>query len=259
MSNRPRAFEERLKAALLARMPETPEPTPARSFTRRYGIPLAIAVATAVVAGLVAVALPGAAGRDGSLPASRSTSGPTASPTSGPGPEVVKDADGTIRVRMPKWEEAPALVAELQAVGARVAFVQKKPRPECSHPGGGYLGPRYLPGTETHDIEAEVLRGRGDAMELRINEKTVPPGHTLVIARTARPMLRAAAVSFGVIETSKVPSCEVDYSPSPEEEARMIAELDARRKESGEQQGSASAPSAAPQQPPASPPGVPRQ
>ncbi|WP_327131243.1 hypothetical protein OG311_07790 [Streptomyces sp. NBC_01343] len=33
--SRPHGFEDRLKAALLARLPEGPAPTPARAFVRR--------------------------------------------------------------------------------------------------------------------------------------------------------------------------------------------------------------------------------
>ncbi|MGW0753128.1 hypothetical protein [Streptomyces sp. NPDC002587] len=243
MSSRPRAFEEQLKAALLARLPEPPAPAPVRSFARRYGIPLAVGVATAAVVALVAV--PGSGGRDGSLPAH------PAPATSVAPREPLVERDGTIVIAMPKWAEVPETVRKLQAVGARVAMVQKKPPAECSNPGGGYLGPRFVPGTgtETLDLDTEPLRGRGDGMRLTINAKTVPDGHTLVIGRTVRPMIRLSDVSAGVIETAKVPSCEIDYSPSPEQEAKDIAEADAARESLRLRDGAGS-------QPPASPTGT---
>ncbi|MFE2877945.1 hypothetical protein ACFXG6_18875 [Streptomyces roseus] len=202
--SRPHGFEDRLKAALLARFPEEPAPTPARSFVRRYGVPLAVGLATAAVLGLVA--LPGGGGGDhgGSRPAG------TRSAT-----EPVVRGDGTILVAWPSYEEVPGTVDRLRALGVRVAMVQRRPPGECSDPGGGYLGPEYDPATgkwKEQDPDALPFVMDGGRRMLRITAKTVPEGHTLVLARAAQPAPRVDGVSVGVIATGKVPSCEIDYA-----------------------------------------------
>ncbi|MFJ9645427.1 hypothetical protein ACWEPM_34965 [Streptomyces sp. NPDC004244] len=232
MTSRPTAFEEKLKAALLARMPEAPAPAPARSFARRYGIPLAVAVATAVAAGLV-VALPGA-GRDGSLPAQVSTNPtpmvpppptgsaatavpsppvPTGSATSSVSPVPTRDSSGSITVDMPRHSQIPGLVEQLRALGVPVVLMPKKPRSECPHWSGGYRGPQYLPGTTTHDPDSELRQREGDRTVLKINSKTVPPGYTLVFGWPDRQPTSESSTSFGVKETSKLTPCEIDNSP----------------------------------------------
>ncbi|MEU9147719.1 hypothetical protein [Streptomyces sp. NPDC048349] len=213
MSNRPLGFEERLKAALLARIPATPEPLPARSFARRYGVPLAVGLVTAAVLGLV------------TLPDLREHGG------AGPAHGLGKDGDGTVTVPMPKPDELPELARRLEAMGVSAVVVPMKPPAEC--PGensGGYRESLHHP-DGTIDLEGNVVRGRGTAMVLKINSKTVPPGHTLVLMKPMRPPLRDPnQVRVGVKETSKVPACEPDYAPSPEEESRQLAEMDAALK-----------------------------
>ncbi|MEU3776162.1 hypothetical protein AB0F11_23710 [Streptomyces sp. NPDC032472] len=235
MSSRPRAFEEQLKAALLARMPEPPAPAPARSFARRYGIPLGVAVATAVAAGLV-VALPGS-GREGSLPAQVSSTPapmvsppptgsaatalvpppvPTGSAATGVSPAPTRDSSGSITVDRPRHDQIPGLVEQLRALGVTVALMPKKPSSQCPHPSGGYRGPQFLPGTTTRDPDSEVLQHDGNRMVLRINSKTVPPGHTLVFGWPDRPPTSEESISFGVKETSKLTPCEIDNSRGPD-------------------------------------------
>ncbi|MFD4245850.1 hypothetical protein ACFWP3_30290 [Streptomyces sp. NPDC058525] len=204
MSTRPSGFEERLKAALLARLPEAAPAATARPFARRYGIPLSVGVATAAV--LAVVTLPGSS-RDGSLPAGR----PTGSPgPSAPGPlEIKKDPDGSIRFDLPTHEQIPALVDRLKGLGVQVVLVPKRPRSQCSEPGGGYRGPQA-------DPEAEIMPG-GDGPAFKVNAKTVPPGYTLTFDWKGYHPPGERGISFGVIETSKVPSCSIDYSEGLEE------------------------------------------
>ncbi|MER6780382.1 MULTISPECIES: hypothetical protein [unclassified Streptomyces] len=52
----------------------------------------------------------------------------------------------------------------------------------------------------------------GDKRMLRITAKTVPEGHTPVLARAAKPTPRVDGVPVGVIATEKVPSCEIGFS-----------------------------------------------
>ncbi|MFJ3912119.1 hypothetical protein EDE04_5731 [Streptomyces sp. 2132.2] len=199
---RPYGFEDRLKAALLARLPEEPAPTPARSFVRRYGVPLAVGLATAAVLGLVA--LPGGGGGGGSRPAGTSSA-----------TEPVVRGDGTILVAWPSYEGVPETVDKLRALGVRVAMVQRRPPGECSDPGGGHLGPEYDPASgkwKEQDPDALPFVMDGDQRMLRITAKTVPEGHTLVLARAAKPAPRVDGVSVGVVATEKVPSCEIDFS-----------------------------------------------
>ncbi|MFE5724805.1 hypothetical protein [Streptomyces erythrochromogenes] len=196
MSSRPRGFEDRLKAALLARLPETPLPTPARSFARRYGVPLAVGVATAAVVAVMTV--PGST-RDGSRPAD----GPAKL-------EIKKDPDGSLRFRLPEQPEVPELVKRLKAMGVSAAVVPMRPPSQCSESGGGYRGPQA-------DPEAEIMQvGDGDTA-LKVNPKTVPPGYTLTFDWAEHYPLGASGIGFGVIETSKVPSCRVDYSEGLDE------------------------------------------
>ncbi|MFE6838259.1 hypothetical protein ACFVFI_25920 [Streptomyces sp. NPDC057705] len=242
MTTRPSGFEDRLKAALLARFPqEAPAPAPARSFARRYGIPLAVGIATAAV--VAVMTLTGHGGGNGSLPAR-----PAPSPTPSRAPkEPVVESDGTIVVALPGYDEVEATVERLRAMGVRVAFVQKKPLSECSHSEGGYVAGT---GTDGFDIEAEVLRGRGDGQVLRINSKTVPEGHTLVLSKMPRRMLHRSSVGTGVKETAKVTPCEGTSVPSVEEEQRQEEEM---RKALERLQGVPAAPPGGPVAPVATP------
>ncbi|MEU6760377.1 hypothetical protein [Streptomyces sp. NPDC046685] len=203
MSTRPSGFEDRLKAALLARLPEAPAPSP--SPARRYGIPLAVGIATAAV--VAVMALPGSA-RNGSLPAGGPTASP--SPSATDAPEIKKDPDGSLRFKLPEPGQIPALVERLKALGVRVALVPKRPPSQCSELGGGGRGPQA-------DREAEILQHADDGFILKVNAKTVPPGHTLMFPWADYYPLGERGVGFGVVETSKVPSCSIDYSEGLEE------------------------------------------
>ncbi|MFE2129866.1 hypothetical protein [Streptomyces amritsarensis] len=196
MSSRPRGFENRLKAALLARLPQTPPPTPARSFTRRYGVPLAVGVATVAVVAVMTV--PGST-RDGSRPADGRTE-----------LEIKKDPDGSLRFRLPEQPEVPELVKRLKAMGVSAAVVPMRPPSQCSEPGGGYRGPQA-------DLEAEIMQSGDGDTALKVNAKTVPPGYTLTFNWAEYYPLGAKGIGIGVIETSRVPSCKVDRSEGLEE------------------------------------------
>ncbi|MGJ0156304.1 hypothetical protein ACR3S4_23515 [Streptomyces sp. CH8.1] len=204
MSSRPHGFEDRLKAALLARLPETPAATPARSFTRRYAVPLAVGVATVAVVAVMTV--PGSS-RDGSRPAN----GPAEF-------QIKKDPDGSLRFRLPEQPEVPALVKRLKAMGVSAAVVPMRPPSQCSEPGGGYRGPQA-------DPEAEIMQSGDDDTALKVNAKTVPPGYTLTFNwADYYPLGESHGIGFGVIETSKVPSCSVDYSEGLEEALKAASE-----------------------------------
>ncbi|WP_404961176.1 hypothetical protein [Streptomyces sp. 147326] len=213
MSTRPSGFEDRLKAALLARLPEeAPAPAPARSFARRYGIPLAVGIATAVV--VAVMALPGST-RNGSLPAGGPTGSPN--PPATGAPEIRKDPDGSLRLKLPGHDQIPALVDRLKELGVQVALVPKRPRSRCSELGGGYRGPQA-------DPEAEIMQHSDDDFTLKVNAKTVPPGYTLTFSWADYYPLGEQGIGFGVVETSKVPSCSIDYSEGLEEALKARSE-----------------------------------
>ncbi|MFJ3726382.1 hypothetical protein ACIPYQ_27985 [Streptomyces sp. NPDC090045] len=213
MSTRPSGFEDRLKAALLARLPEeAPAPAPARSFARRYGIPLAVGVATAVVVAVMVV--PGST-RNGSLPAGGPTGSP--SPSATDAPEIKKDPDGSLRFKLPEQHQVPALVDRLKELGVQVALVPKRPRSQCSELGGGGRGPQA-------DPEAEILQHSDDDFVLKVNAKTVPPGHTLIFPWADYYPLGEHGIGFGVVETAKVPSCSIDFSEGLEEALKARSE-----------------------------------
>ncbi|MFJ4780104.1 hypothetical protein [Streptomyces sp. NPDC088762] len=202
-STRPHAFEDRLKAALLARLPEAHSaPAPAR---RRYGIPLAVGVATAAV--IAVMALPGSA-RNGSLPAVGPTGSP--SPSTAGAPEIRKDPDGSLRFRMPEPRQIPALAARLKELGVQVVLVPSRPPSQCKELGGGYRAPQA-------DQEAEIMQRGDDGFVFKVNAKTVPPGYTLTFRWADYYPLGEQGIGFGVIETSKVPSCSIDYTEGLEE------------------------------------------
>ncbi|WP_407840129.1 hypothetical protein ACE1OC_33575 [Streptomyces sp. DSM 116496] len=200
MNTRPSGFEDRLKSALLARLPEPAPATPARSFARRYGVPLAIGAATASV--VAVMALPGNA-----LNASPPGGGPAGmpSPSATDAPEIRKDPDGSLVFKLPTHDQVPALVRQLKALGVQAVVVPKRPRSQCSELGGGGRGPQA-------DPEAEILQNGGDGFVLKVNAKTVPPGHTLMLPWADHYPPGAPGISFGVVETSRLPSCVIDHS-----------------------------------------------
>ncbi|THA82363.1 hypothetical protein [Streptomyces sp. A0592] len=206
MISRPRGFEDRLKAALLARLPETPPPTPARSFARRYGVPLAVGAATVAVVAVMTV--PGST-RDGSRPADGPTVGPSPSATGAP--EIRKDPDGALRFGMPEPGQVPALVDALKKLGVPAVLVPMRPRSQCSEMGGGYRGPQA-------DPEAEVMQRSADGFTVKVDAKTVPPGYAITFTwADYYPFGESRSIGIGVIEASKVPSCTVDYSEGLED------------------------------------------
>lgn len=204
MSTRPSGFEERLKAALLARLPEAVPAAPARSFARRYGIPLAVGVATASV--VAVMTLPGST-RHGPRPAG--------SPS--PAPEIRKDPDGSLRFKLPENDQIPALVERLRELGVAAVVVPKRPRSQCSDLGGGYRGPQA-------DPEAEIMQSGKEDFDFKVNAKTVPAGYTLTFNWADYHPLGEQGVGFGVIETSKVPKCSIDYSEGLEEALKARSE-----------------------------------
>ncbi|MFD5621456.1 hypothetical protein [Streptomyces yangpuensis] len=213
MSSRPSGFEDRLKAALLARLPETAPPTPARSFARRYGVPLAVGVATVAVVAVMTV--PGST-RDGSRPADGPVGTPGPSATGAP--EIRKDPDGALRFRMPEPLQVPALVEALKKRGVPAVLVPMRPKSQCTEPGGGYREPQT-------DPAAEVLQHSADGFDLKVDAKTVPAGYSLTFRwADYYPLGQSRGIGFGVIETSKVPSCAVDYSEGLEEALKAASE-----------------------------------
>ncbi|MFE5555827.1 hypothetical protein [Streptomyces sp. NPDC056544] len=216
MSTRPSGFEDRLKAALLARLPaETPAPAPARSLTRRYGIPLAVGIATAVV--VAVMALPGST-RNGSLPSVGPTGSP--SPSATDAPEIKKDPDGSLRFKVPEQGQVPALADRLKELGVQVALVPKRPLSECSSElYGGVAGFNPM-----DDPEAVIVQRGDDGLFLKVNAKTVPPGYALAFAWAEHYPLGDRGFSFNVVETAKVPSCTLDYSEGLEEALKARSE-----------------------------------
>lgn len=200
-SSPPRGFEDRLKAALLARLPEAPPPAPARSLVRRHGVPLAVGVVTAAV--VVVMALPGS-GRDGSRPSDGAPAGrPSASATAVP--ESPEGPGTTLEIpRHPTDDELPDLIRRAKAVGVDIAVTVTKPPGQCSHPGGGWKGPPADP--------AASLAG-SDGTTLRVNTKSVPPGYTLVFMRRADASGPYPGAKLK--ETAKVTPCEIDPAWEP--------------------------------------------
>ncbi|MFG2753968.1 hypothetical protein [Streptomyces xanthophaeus] len=197
MSSRPSGFEDRLKAALLARLPEAVPAPPARSFARRYGVPLAVGVATAAV--VAVMTLTGSAG-SGSRPA-----GPPSRPASD-APEVTREPDGSLRFDPPAKAQVPALVDRLKEMGVRAVAVPRLPPSECQRQTGGW-------GRGAQADPAAGLSLGGDGHTLKVNPKAVPPGHTLVFTWVDYDPLRKTeqGLGFGILQDAHVPSCSVDH------------------------------------------------
>ncbi|MFC9816839.1 hypothetical protein ACFVJM_32790 [Streptomyces virginiae] len=207
MSSRPHGFEDRLKAALLARLPDSAPAAPARSVARRYGIPLAVGLATATV---VAVMTLTGSTRSGSLPAT--TPSRSASDT----PVITKDPDGSLRFDPPQQAQLPALADRLKELGVRAfAVPQLLPERECRAVKGWLRSPQ-------DDPAAGLSRG-DDGRTLKVNPKAVPPGHTLVFTWAYfQPMWEAKqGVAFGVLRNEDVPYCSVDYTEAVKEAQRL--------------------------------------
>ncbi|MGW6706749.1 hypothetical protein ACWGDE_17910, partial [Streptomyces sp. NPDC054956] len=208
MSSRPSAFEERLKAELMAVAAEMPPAAaPVRSHARRYRIPLALGAVAATVAGLVALPV---LGEDGG---------------SSPAYAVSKEADGTIWVRIYHPDGVDGTVRELRELGVAVAAVPRRPSEQCpaseAFPAGLTPGERGGRPAGAMDASAQML----------ITPETVPPGHTLVLS-TPADAADIHGIGFGAVETAKVPACIPVYAdpakapvrtPGPEREAEHAA------------------------------------
>ncbi|MFE2171003.1 hypothetical protein ACFXB3_38970 [Streptomyces sp. NPDC059447] len=204
MSSRPHAFEERLKAALLARLPET-APAPAPTRARRYGIPLAVGVATAVV--VAVMALPGST-RTGGLPAGGPTGAPGPSATGAP--EIKKDPDGSLRFEVPEQDRVTALVDALKKLGVAASLVPMRPPSQCPE------GDLFVLAPEGHSV-AEFLQPTGHGFEVKIHAKTAPPGYSILFTWAEYYPLGDHRVRLSVSESSRIPPCSVDYSVGLEE------------------------------------------
>ncbi|KOU71162.1 hypothetical protein ABZY83_16900 [Streptomyces virginiae] len=207
MSTRPTGFEERLKAALLARLPEAPPPAPARPFARRYGIPLAVGVATAAV---IAVMTMTGSTHTGSLPAG------TPSPSGTDAPRITKERDGSLRFDLPRQEQIPALAARLKQLGVEAVWVQPVPERECR-------GATWTWGKVPQpDPAAGVQRG-DDGRTLKVNPKAVPPGHTLALSWKYYPPYwdGKQGIVFGVLPNEYAPFCAVDNTETALEAQRL--------------------------------------
>ncbi|MFD5415995.1 hypothetical protein [Streptomyces nojiriensis] len=196
MNSRPSGFEDRLKAALLARLPEAVPAPPARSFARRYGIPLAVGAATAAV---VAVMTLTGGSRTGSLPAG------TPSRPASDAPEITREPDGSLRFDPPRQAQLPALADRLKELGVRAVAVPLLPERECKAVKGWARAPK-------DDPAAGVSRG-DDGRTLKVNPKAVPPGHTLLVTwGYFQPMWEGRqGLAFGIVEDEDVPYCWDDY------------------------------------------------
>ncbi|MER6257170.1 hypothetical protein ABT224_38180 [Streptomyces sp. NPDC001584] len=196
MNSSPSGFEERLKAALLARLPEAVPTPPARSFARRYVIPLAVGAATAT---LVAVMTLTGGSRTGSRPAG------TPSRSASDAPEITKEPDGSLRFDPPRQAQLPALADRLKELGVRAVAVPPLPESECKAVKGWRRGPQA-------DPAAGLSRG-DDGHTLKVNPKAVPPGHTLVLAWAYfQPWWEGRqGLAFGILPDEHVPYCADDY------------------------------------------------
>ncbi|MFE5809334.1 hypothetical protein [Streptomyces sp. NPDC056491] len=225
MSSRPTAFEERLKAELLAiaadRSPAAAPPV--RSRAGRYRVPLVLAAVAAAVAGMVVLPVVGDGG--GASPAYA----------------VSRDADGTIQVHIYHPDGVDGTVRELRELGVPITVVPRRLSEEC-------------PATEAYPAGLTPGEGGGqragttdESARMQITPETVPPGHTLVLS-TPVNAADGHGIGFGAVETSKLPSCIPVYADpakapvrtrSPEEAAEYEAKQRAGREEAGAGRGEA--------------------
>lgn len=204
MSTRPTAFEERLKAELVAIAADRAEldgraDFAVRSRARRFRIPLAVGLAATVAAGLIALPVMGDQGGSSAAYA------------------LSKSDDGTIIVNLYNPDGISGVERELRALGIPVAVVPEKPEEECPAVPGGFDGPVGLITDERGLIvgaSPEQLfgfrKGGGGGLILTINSRTLPVGHTLVLVDPVQP--RLTYVSAGSMPTERVPSCIPDFT-----------------------------------------------
>ncbi|MFF1411029.1 hypothetical protein ACFVX6_14760 [Streptomyces sp. NPDC058289] len=199
MRTRPTAFEERLKAELVAIAADRVESEGgvdlgARSPARRLRIPLAVGLAATAAVGLIALPVMGDQGGTSAAYA------------------LTRSDDGTITVKLFNSEGLPGLERELRGLGVPVVVIQRKPLAECDAPGGGFDGPVWNKERQAWDPYEDVLDAKADEPLLRINSETVKPGHTLVLVRPVKPTGGMnGGMGFGTMETSKLPSCIPDF------------------------------------------------
>lgn len=211
MSNRPTAFEERLKAELVAIAAERAELDGRADFAvgspaRRFRIP--IAVGLAATAAVASIALP-VMGDQGGTSAAYAVS---------------RSDDGTITVNLYNPEGISGVERELRGLGIPVAVVPEKPVEECpAVPGGGFDGPVGLITDERGlivGVSQEQLfgfkKGGGGELVLTINSRTLPVGHTLVLVKPVKP--RLTYVGAGSMPTERVPSCIPDFTRADDPE-----------------------------------------
>lgn len=203
MSTRPTAFEGRLKAELVAIAADRVEldgraDFAARSPARRLRIPLAVGLAATAAVGLIALPVMGGQGGGSAAYA------------------LTKGEDGTITVKLFNSEGVPGLERELRGLGVPVVVIQRKPAAECDAPGGGFDGPVWNEERQAWEPYEDVLDAQADEPVLKINSRTVRPGHTLVLVRPVKPSGGAGngGMGFGTMETSRLPSCIPDFSSS---------------------------------------------
>ncbi|MEU9256000.1 hypothetical protein AB0D66_29720 [Streptomyces sp. NPDC048270] len=207
MSTRPSGFEERLKAALLARLPEAAPAATPRPFARRYGIPLAVGVATAAV---VAVMTLTASTHTGSLPAG------TPSPSGTHAPRITKERDGSLRFDLPRKEQLPALADRLRELGVEAAAFQPVPEREC-------MGATWTWGKVPQDDPAAGVSRADDGRTLKVNPKAVSPGHTLALTWNYYPPYwdGKQGIVFGVLPNAYAPFCAADNTEAALEAQRL--------------------------------------
>ncbi|MER5764840.1 hypothetical protein [Streptomyces sp. NPDC002082] len=207
MSTRPTAFEERLKAELVAIAADRAELDGRADFAvrppaRRLRIPLAVGLAATAAVGLIALPVMGDQGGTSAAYA------------------LSKRDDGTIVVRLFNPEGISGVERELRELGVPVAVVPQKPVAECSEPGGGADGPVGHVVDEngvTVSVSDEQLFGftRDGELVLTVNERTLPAGHVVLLMKPIKPLLKwVSAVS---IAPERVPSCIAMYPGGDEE------------------------------------------
>lgn len=225
MSTRPTAFEERLKAELVAIAADRAQAGAgaeadgradfaARFPARRLRIPLAVGLAATVAGALIALPV---MGEEGGTSAAYALS---------------KSDDGTIVVNLFNPDGISGVERELRELGVTVAVVPEKPVAECGEQGGGFDGPVGLITDERGLIvgaSPEQLFGfrkGGGGLVLTINSRTLPAGHTLVLVKPLKPIL--TYVGAGSMPAERVPSCIPDYFSGDDDVSR---ELDDVRRE----------------------------
>ncbi|MFD6890883.1 hypothetical protein [Streptomyces sp. NPDC059957] len=203
MSSRPNAFEERLKAELMAiAADQPPAAAPSRSTARRYRIPMALGAVAAAVAGLVALPVLGDGG--GTSPAYA----------------VSRNDDGTISVHIFHPDGVDGTARELRELGITVAVVPRKPSEQCPS------SVAYPQGLTPGEGGGEFAGARDESAQMMITPETVPPGHTLVVS-TPVDASDVHPVGFGAVETSKVPSCVPVYADPAQAPKRTLSPKEA--------------------------------